>query len=477
MARGTDDGFGFDDFQADLELITGSHPHQVRREPGVTYRDEYSLEELMNISPLLYEQCLSGWSRSYYLHDKHMQAIIQYGYKDVPISSINDRLYKECVHEVQNRLSSLPRVRALDVLSELDSVTFKSSSAAGYDYIGAKGPKGGENHIRAMSRAKAIMWSIAETGETGMKHAIETAVPDVGYTRTQLADITEKTKVRHVWGRAFHYILLEGLTADPLIRAVQRADTFIHIGKDPTVSVPRLLSDTAEQCKWLYALDWKQFDATVSRFEIEAAFDIVLNLLDFPNRETKLMFELSKQLFIHKKIAAPDGKIYWAHKGIPSGSYFTSIIGSIINRVRIEYLWRTITGHGPIVCYTQGDDSLCGDNILIPPERFAMVANPIGWYFNQEKTEYSTIPELITFLGRSYAGGLNKRDLKRCLRLLIFPEYPVESGRISAYRAQSISDDVGGLGDVLNKLADRLRRKYGIASEEEVPDYFKRYIP
>ncbi|DAZ87294.1 TPA_asm: RNA-dependent RNA polymerase [Arceuthobium sichuanense virus 7] len=467
----------FTEFDDELSKLPETHVLKVRRESGITYRDDYAVRVINSISPELYNQTLQGWSRSYYLPELHLETILKYGSKDYPITSLNQQVYQLCIDEVQKGLSSLQRVRAFDILSELDKVSFKSSSAAGYDYQGAKGPPDGFNHSRAIRRAKAIMWSVKDDGSAGMDHAIKSMVPDVSHTRTQLADLSEKTKIRGVWGRAFHYILLEGITADPLIQGFTKADTFYHIGGDPLESVPALLSNTAQHCKWIYSLDWKQFDSSVSRFEINTAFDIIKTKVDFPNLESEITFEISRQLFIHKKIAAPDGNIYWSHKGIPSGSYFTSIIGSIVNRLRIEYLWRTITGHGPIMCSTQGDDSLCGDDELVKPRDLASLANTIGWYFNPDKTEYSTVPELVTFLGRTSKGGLNTRNLKKCIRLLAFPEYPVDSGRISAYRARAISKDAGSLSAILNKVASRLKSTYGLASEEEVPHYFKRYVP
>nr|WAK97200.1 RNA-dependent RNA polymerase [Polygonatum partitivirus 2] len=469
-------GYDFKDFQQELEDLDQTHPNVIRRESGVTYRDEFALLELQSISERHYEQVLEGWSRSYYLPEKHLEAILAYSMPNIPSNYVNQKMYAQCIDVVIEGLRSLPSVRAFDVLTELDQVSFKSSTAAGYGYIGAKGAPGDLNHRRAIARAKAVMWSAINPKGEGIDHVLSTAVPDVGYTRTQLTEITVKTKVRSVWGRAFHYILLEGLFADPLLKSFIETETFYHIGQDPTHSVPNILSILSEQCKWKYAIDWKQFDATVSRFEIHAAFDILQSKLIFPNDETRQTFEICRQLFIHKKIAAPDGKVYWAHHGIPSGSYFTSIVGSIINRLRIEYLWRTITGHGPKICYTQGDDSLCGDDILIPPEKFAEVANLIGWYFNPDKTEYSVAAEAVSFLGRTYHGGMNERDLIKCLRLLIFPEYPVQSGRISAYRARSIAEDAGGISDLLNRIALRLKRQHGVASEEEVPSYFKLYV-
>lgn len=469
--------YSFTKFSSDLELLSITHSHKIRREEEQTLLDEYALEELKACYPILWEQYLEGWSRSYYQGSKHMDAILQYSWPDIPESKLQQAEKEAAISELKERLASLRRVRAYDVLTELDQVRYEPTSSAGYDYTGPKGPRDGDNHSRAIRRAKAIMWSITKPDGQGLEHAIETSVPDVGYTRTQLTELSEKTKVRGVWGRAFHYIILEGTTAQPLLDAFREGTTFFHIGQDPLVSVPETLSRVSATSPWLCALDWSAFDATVSRFEIDLAFDLLKEKIDFPNSETEAVYELCRQLFIHKKIAAPDGNVYWSHKGIPSGSYFTSIIGSIVNRFRIEYLWRTVFKTKPDICYTQGDDSITGCQFYPDPAKLAKQADKYGWTLNPAKTKVSRVPEYVEFLGRTIYGGLNQRDLKKCLRLLVFPEYKVESGRISAYRAASIHEDSGYTSEVLGTIARRLRRKYGVASEEEVPRYFRRYNP
>lgn len=475
--RRTITGYNFTNYVSDFEETTQTHTHRVRREHGVTYVDNFALEEVKYVNEQAYDSYLKGWSRSYYLPSKHMEAVQAYASPNLPFSSLDHSVYLTAIQATKNGLRSLPRVKAFDVLTELDQVPYKQSSAAGYDYPGAKGPIGGENHKRAIARTKAILWSTIKEDGHGIDHTIETSVPDVGYTRTQLADLMDKTKVRQVWGREFHFILLEGCSAAPLIQAVSNNSTFIHVGTDPTTSVPALLSQVNSDSEWIYSLDWKSFDSTVHRFEINTAFDIIKDYIEFPNYETEQSFEIARQLFIHKKVAAPDGKVYFVHKGIPSGSYFTSLIGSIINKLRIEYLWNLIVGHSPKHCYTLGDDSLVGDDDLIVPTKIGGYAHLYGWTFNAEKTEYSRVPEMITFLGRTFIGGLNTRDLKKCLRLLVYPEYPVENGRISAFRAQSIHDDSGRLSNLIGTVATRLIKHYGIASEDEIPSYFRRYVP
>ncbi|UTQ50850.1 MAG: RNA-dependent RNA polymerase [Plant associated deltapartitivirus 3] len=467
--------YQFTEFTQELEELPGDHPHIIRREPEQVITDNYALAILNDAYPTLYEQSLQGWARSYYTQEGHMNTIMAYATPDTPYSAVNHELYQQAFDAVQNELCSLPLTRAFNVLTDLDKIRYEQSSSAGYNYIGPKGPIDGDNHKRAIRSAVACMWSALRDTDGGPAYFLTQSVPDVGYTRTQLADLSVKTKVRGVWGRAFHYILLEGTAARPLLDAFIEGKTFLHIGEDPQHSVPDILSNVSRHAKWLYALDWSGFDTSVSRFEIEHAFKLLKARILFPNNETEQVYELSRLLFTHKKIAAPDGKIYWSHRGIPSGSFYTTMIGSIINRLRVEYIWRQIKGRGPKLCYTQGDDSLIGDDELIHPRDMAAVAAPLGWTINTDKTAFSTSPEFVTFLGRTTYGGFNQRELMRCIRLLVFPEHPVESGSISAFRARAINQDSGHTSEIIRTVAERLRRLYGIPSDKDVPAHFRRY--
>nr|UFE16632.1 RNA-dependent RNA polymerase [Brassica campestris chinensis cryptic virus 1] len=470
-------GYEFREFQGELEDLNQTHSEQIRREPEVTYFDEFAKAEFLDLYPEYYRQYVEGWSRSYYMRSKHMESIFKFSNQNHSINELQPESWQHAIEATRDGLSILPRVRALSVKTELDQVKYIQSSAAGYGYIGAKGPLYGENHDRAIRRAKATLYSATAEDGQGIDYAIRESVPDVGYTRTQLADLTEKTKVRGVWGRAFHYILLEGTSARPLIEAIQEGQSFIMIGSDPIVNVPYVLTETKALCKWLMSLDWSSFDATVNRFEINAAFDLMKEHLVFPDFDTEMAYELCRQIFTHKKVAAPDGKIYWSHKGIPSGSYFTSLVGSIVNKLRVEYLWHLKFGRSPKVTFTLGDDSLIGDDHYYPPDELADKAYNLGWLVNPDKTEYSTLPGSITFLGRSVLGSVNQRELKKCIQLLLLPEFPVESGEISAFRAAAIANDAGGNSEMLNRVARRLKRKYGIAETHQVPLYFRRYQP
>jgi hypothetical protein len=87
---------------------------------------------------------------------------------------------------------------------------------------------------------------------------------------------------------------------------------------------------------------------------IELAFAIVESKIDFstvykPNGDFILgenktirmhrVFQFIKKYFINTKMMLPNGDIYQKADGLPSGSTFTSLIGSIVNMIVIDFLF------------------------------------------------------------------------------------------------------------------------------------------
>lgn len=451
-----------------FKLIPNSrHTHKVSREEHQFYKDIYALSEMKDVDPSIVND-IEGYSRSFYDQKTHMAHILAYDIKPVKLPQKFEQAYQASVNSVRMELKKLGSIQTLDVLKDLNKIKFEGTSAAGYSYIGRKSEH--SNFTRAIKRAKATLWSSMTKGE-GIESIIKECTPDIGFTRTQLSYVEDKIKTRNVWGRPFHVILLGALFAQPISEKIKslQDDFFIEFGKDPLIQVPKVIESIDSQSKYLLTIDWSKFDSSIQTWEIDTAFQLVYEILEFQNTESEIAFWISKQLYIHKKIAAPDGKIYWSHTGVPSGDSWTTLINSIINKVRIHFLYYIQTGHFPKKSHVLGDDSITGVDFPIKLKQFEKDSKELGWILNPEKCKFTTFASSVEFLGRSVSGGFNKRNLTRCKRLLVLPEYEVKSGDISAYRAVSLAEDVGGMSATLNSVATRLRNRYGIAPLSKIP--------
>lgn len=339
-------------FKTGPMFIIGTNKHYAfSREERITHKDDFALNVLKSIDPNCLETYLKDYSRSYYTQDFHLKSVLGFNNSE-PKEGLWDKSKVEIVTQsmIKNLQKAGIKANSLNPRTDLDKVNFVSSSSAGYGYQGKKGAfKDKElknNHYKAISIAKKMALTYHEATNKGecINDAIMNSTPYIGYTRTQLTNILDKLKVRNVWGSPFHHIILEGLTAQPMIEQFVQKNSFIHIGGDPLQTVSNKIAQLNDNYIWMYTFDWSKFDSTCSRFEIRLAFKIIKMFIIFETDEAEDAFDLMRELFIHKKVIGPDGNIYTSNIGVPSGSFWTNIIDSVINKFRIEYLWLSLTG-------------------------------------------------------------------------------------------------------------------------------------
>lgn len=442
---------------------------------------EEGFRAIMAIGSLLK---FSGWSRSYYTRAGHVESL--QNFNKIIHHEPTTTEWTELKAESFAYFHNLPKVTSLPALTGFDQVKFHEGTSAGYGYAlnpGAypthKGPPNGPNHKRAKKIASKIVHEcIKHSNDTTFDKFIEdvplNSTPDIAFTRTQLTELPN-LKVRNVFGECFHYVLLEGLFAQPLIQAFMAMDTFYFIGENPVTAVPRLINSLIPRDQYFLSLDWSKFDASVQPYEIDLAFDLLESMIDFPDEATRLIFIYVRRLFMKRKLLSPDGKLFMRFSGVPSGSYFTHLIDSIINWNRVRYLFKLhrLT-HGVLV--THGDDCLTeifGFHDCL--NELTDDANKLGWYIKREKSQLFKDRSRITFLGRSSKHGANFRDIDRCLRLMYYPEYPVTDPQISIARLKAIDADSGFHIPEIQNVYHYLSRKYG-DEDKSLPREFRRYF-
>jgi hypothetical protein len=444
------------------------------REEFITYTDDFILEALKSINtpPGLFND-LDNYSRSYYTQQGHLESILKYNKinKDPP-STVE---WNHTQEQIRQEFASYPKVRSLSAKTEerdFQRVKYHQGTSAGYGYNGNPHPhpshKGSpiqNNFKRATKIASKIVHAcnshhLNGTWKEFLSSIPMDSTPDVAFTRTQLTELP-KLKVRNVFGEAFHYVLLEGLFAQPLIQQFMLMDTFYFIGLDPVIGVTKLIEGIPPDREQFAVFDWSGFDSSVHVYEIEFAFSLLKSMLIFPDKVTELIFEYVQTLFVSRKLASPDGRIFLRTGGIPSGSYFTHIIGSIINYVRIKYLLNRLNITHDLI-RTHGDDCLV--TLIDHVEDITGIVQEAaqeGWFINVTKSQLVQNKHEIEFLGRYSKFGTNYRDALRGLRLLVYPEYPVDDPQISIARLKGIDTDTGNRLEHIPQVYNYLANRYG----------------
>lgn len=443
----------------------------VNRQPETTLIDPWMLEAFQAYPPGYSFTDLEGWSRSYYSSSAHVAAIKRFskvGGSTPPV----DLSWSATIEYCQQYFSRLPKTISLDFHTDFDKVPFENTSSAG---VGFSGAKKGDPGVYSLALKRAVA-TIHECLRGNLQHVIEQSTPDAAFTRTQLTQLSEKLKVRNIFGQAFQYILIEGLSAFPIMNLFSEIDSVFFCGKDPRVHVPRLLLDFSLRNERILNIDWTAFDSSAEPWEINMAFDLLESVLDFPNLESRACFEFSRIFFINRKINSPDGITYFKQRGVPSGSFYTMIVDSIINWIRILYLHHKAYGEFPKDISTQGDDGIIGTKGNVTPEGlFLQTPANTTWSLDPSKCRYGDSPSTVSFLQRFVRHCDQARDVKKVERLAIYPEYSIESGVISAYRARALWEDCNYESDILSWATKYLEEKFGRTDPNLIPRRYKSY--
>lgn len=182
-----------------------------------------------------------------------------------------------------------------------------------------------------------------------------------------------KKKNRFVWGLDGASVSIEGQYAKPYIEAVSSGCNQYAGGKAPDV-IRRLIKDAHESKDYWVSTDYSGFDQTVPSWLIYWCFDVIKDSFD---RQYWNELDWIAYNFVNTKVAIPGVGVLQKHKGIPSGSNFTQLVGSMANAVmalsfiastckvdsfeaKIDYV-RQVAGlnrKNGITMFVMGDDNL-----------------------------------------------------------------------------------------------------------------------
>lgn len=416
-----------------------------------------SLSDILGIDVI---EEFGAYTRSFYTLEGHYSNLWKYDRPILPAPT--DPLYKAAINRSYYAFKLDYPVKAISFYN-LDDVPFIPGSASGWNYKGKKGAPGNHEKAKRMAVFNLYTWLEQRHGIFKVKDPFRYH-PDIAYYRTQLSTF-EAPKIRHVWGEAFDNILLEGLTAAPLINAYQGRAKPIAMGKFMFKRLPSIINSVLhqdDQSSTGVGLDFSSFDSSIQPWLIQAAFAILKSNINFPDEMTEASFDYTIEHFIRRPVVMPDGRLWLTQLGIPSGSYFTSLIGSIVNHIVISYCQLKIYDR-TFSTWVCGDDSLFGIPLTYGPPKlqlFSKYAAELGLTLHPDKCITSERPDTLEFLGHTAKQIRVSRETADMMRLALYPEQPVLTPSESIARIKGLLIDSGLTNWPILHLHDLMMARY-----------------
>jgi hypothetical protein len=261
------------------------------------------------------------------------------------------------------------------------------------------------------SKMKSLIYS-TDRMEQVIK-GVKSPNPCIAYKRTQ-----EKEKTRLVWGYPLEMTMLEAQFARPLIDQFLIMRTPLAFGMKKN-TLGALLDNHVSHKTYQYAIDYSKFDSSINSKLIHIAFSILATWFDQEDMDNRGWDQLVKY-FITTPIVMPDGNLYTGKRhGVPSGSYFTQLIDSIVNVMLIGAVssehgfnlhWRDL--------FVLGDDSIFGCEKKLNLEQMAQTFKRYGITMNAMKSKTQT----LEFLGAVWKNCLPDLAIDLLIKKALFPE-------------------------------------------------------
>lgn len=245
--------------------------------------------------------------------------------------------------------------------------------------------------------------------------------PCVAYYRTQ-ARMKEggsfKQTVRLVWGYPYQATIMEGVYARPLIEAFKSHRTPYALGYRKAELGAEL--NHFAWSNFVGSFDWSSFDSRMPAQIMSLVFKLLRRFFTEVNEEH---WNAMVRYFIFTPILMPNGKVYVGKKhGIPSGSYFTNIVGSLANLILMEYLSYNCNFRLDNLL-VHGDDSIVASNKELPLREMGDVAaQHFGMVLHPDKQRYTKKDHTLEFLSHMWQGGRPYRDNIETAQHLVYAE-------------------------------------------------------
>lgn len=399
-----------------MEFIIPPELKKLRPQPYLNDRATETLSRLRSPTGIIIEQSVKrrlmdqGFvfdderdNKSQYDPNQMFEQLAKYVNKDVE-PKFDGEAWSKAYNLTRKAFSIKNKLQPLRTDAER-VLAMKGEKSSGAPYFGKKADSTVQD-LRIMHR-----WLDGKRG----------AEPCVAQHRVQHGENGPKNRL--VWAYPQHVTLAEASFARPLIDYYVDKNCPMAFGKHRFKIAAKMVAMMNQHA--MYGLDMRGFDSSVCRQLINMAFEIIKKQFDMLP-EDEIIFERVKHYFIHTPILMPDGMKYTKHRGVPSGSYFTQMVDSIVNFFVVQYTWFQLTGENvyPDRIMVLGDDSLFTSPHLISIKKFNELSLRIGFEIHVDDKSFVAVDGNLPphFLGHEWIKGLVDRPEQDVAKRMVYPE-------------------------------------------------------
>lgn len=274
-----------------------------------------------------------------------------------------------------------------------------------------------DKHAGAYFTDKLSAWNRAWTRREDVVYGRKKPNPCLAGVRTQRGN-----KTRLVWMYPLEMTMLEAKFARPLIEVFKEIRTPMPYALRRHEVGARLYFSLQGRNK--VALDFSKFDSSVPTKLIKVAFRILRTWFEDFEEFDEISWKKIQNYFINTPIVMIDGNLYTGKRhGVPSGSYFTQMIDSIVNYIIITaaMLKFDLKPHEKRI-HVLGDDSVFATNMDVNLRKLQQYFLTKGFNLNIEKSDVVQKDEPIHFIGFDWYKCVPYRDESKALKSMTQPE-------------------------------------------------------
>lgn len=236
--------------------------------------------------------------------------------------------------------------------------------------------------------------------------------------RHELIDILRKIRVMYPYPGTI--IFLEDSFIIPFVRHFIATDTFYVIGRNGG-EIGKLLERRFGGSIEVTSLDVSHFDQSVVNEAIVLAFWILRSQLKLSSHEHKVFEQICLYFMSSIMVSKSKGKPVYAFvktHGIPSGSGFTNMIGTLVHAIIVAYLEPSLLDNDK--CLLCADDNIFDSANINVSKLQQRYMTHFDMTINPEKTDVFSSSRELKFLGFKWINYVRHVDPKLVINQLLW---------------------------------------------------------